>query len=626
MFLKNLVIINFKSCKNLFLNFTDNLPNTFIGQTDSGKSTILKSIGFILDEKNFPLLISEGTDSSDISTTVLEEKEYEDIFNKLNLPVFKRDDNNSIIIIGIFKKQDGDFESNFNDSASNHFKWSIESNSDDEISILRIFNNSIKLGKYFICSKDKEDENLELWNQNQTNLKEYIKKYNISDEDIQNTNQAGRFKNIELFRAIYNKLNTKLNWSEYNDFTAKKDRNFFPSFKYIDWQTITLKGIEELANDTLSSLVEEYDRLLAKEVSKLSSAATTKINSELKSKFDKIRADLANIKSINAKVFYETKKTVSEITVEKENSDGFVKLDSQGDGIKKRIGFAFIKFAALENSDSTLKIKKHLWAFDEPEVHLYPPEKRAFYELIKQLSSGIFQTFISTHSTVFVDKSKLDTIMQAKLVNKYTNISMCSSVIDIYKSLGIKNSDFLFYDIFIAGEGECEEILVPHFYELYFNKSIFEDSIQIINLGGESFWKGNKKLFEQILEDFKDPDECVFYLLDRDTKTPGSNIFLVGAYCLEDSIEDKYWIKLVDEHCGIKLTSQDLSDIRSNLGENANKKFDKLLRDKVFSKNNNYLPSKTNCAKYMKQYINDISGIPNDIINLFEKIKEKINK
>ncbi|MBE3094905.1 MAG: AAA family ATPase, partial [Actinobacteria bacterium] len=517
MFLKKLAIINYKSCKNLILNFIDNLPNTFIGQTDSGKSTILKAIGFLLDEKSCPSLISEGQESSDLSTTIIEEKEYEDVYKKLGLPVFEKEDDCSIIIIGIFNKQNGDFERDFDNTASNHLKWSIDSNLAEEMPILRQFNKSYKSGRYFICAYDKKDEKLELWNQNQNTLKDYRKKFNINEEEIKNVNEAGRFKNIEVFKAIYNKLDTSVQWSEYNDFTTKKDRSIFPSFKYIDWQVITLKGIEELANDALSSMLEEYDKRLEAEATKLSSDATAKINLELKSKFDKIRMDLASIKSINARVFYETKKTVSEITVEKETSDGFVKLDSQGDGIKKRIGFAFIRFAALENIDTTLKLKKHLWAFDEPEVHLYPPEKRDFYELIKQLSKGVFQTFISTHSTVFVDKSSLDTIMQTQLVNKYTNITMCSSVLDIHKSLGIKNSDFLFYDIFIAGEGDSEIILIPHFYELFFGKSIWEDSIQVINLGGEGLWPENKKLFEQILRDFKDPDECVFYLLDRDT-------------------------------------------------------------------------------------------------------------
>jgi putative ATP-dependent endonuclease of the OLD family len=624
MFLKKLAIINYKSCRDLILNFSDNLPNTFIGRTDSGKTTILKAVGFLLGEKIPPNLTTEGQISSDISTTIIDIKEYDDIFKKLDLPVFPKEDAFSIIIIGIFNKQEGDFEGSFNDIASNHLKWSIDSNPKDEFPILIQFNKSNKSGRYFICALDKKDEKLELWNQNQNTLKEHRKKFNVSEEDINNINQAGRFKNIEVFKAIYNKIDTSIQWSEYDGFN-KKDRSVFPSFKYIDWQTITLKGIEELANAALSSVLEEYDKRLAEEASRISSEATNRINLELKSKFDIIRADLASINSINARVFYETKPHVSEITVEKETSDGFVKLESQGDGIKKRIGFAFIRFAASENIDTTLNLKKHIWAFDEPEAHLYPPEKREFYELIKQLSRGVFQTFISTHSTVFVDKSRLDTIMQTQLEDKYTKLSTCSSVLDIHNSLGIKNSDFLFYDFFIVGEGTCEKILIPYFYELFFNRSVWEDSIQVIDLGGESFWTENKKLFEQILTNFKDPKECVFYLLDRDTNTQGSNVFLVGKYSIEDSIDDSYWIKLVDDHCGVKLTQEDLYEIRNKLGPSAENKFEKLLRDKVFNtKSKKYhLPSKTSCAKYMRDYIKDASGIPKDIVKLFESIQRR---
>lgn len=238
MFLKKLAIINYKSCRDLILNFSDNLPNTFIGRTDSGKTTILKALGFLLGEKIPPNLTTEGQISSDISTTIIDIKEYDDIFKKLDLPVFPKEDAFSIIIIGIFNKQEGDFEGSFNDIASNHLKWSIDSNPKDEFPILIQFNKSNKSGRYFICALDKKDEKLELWNQNQNTLKEHRKKFNVSEEDINNVNQAGRFKNIEVFKAIYNKIDTSIQWSEYDGF-GKKDRSVFPSFKYMDWQNLS---------------------------------------------------------------------------------------------------------------------------------------------------------------------------------------------------------------------------------------------------------------------------------------------------------------------------------------------------------------------------------------------------
>jgi len=623
MYLKKIAIINYKSCRDLVLEFNENLPNTFIGQTDTGKSTILKAIGLLLDEKSSLNLLQEGHETSDLSTTPIKTDRYEEIFSMLGIPLFNPGQGKSIVIVGVFQRQEGDFEEDFDEVASNHLKWSIESYSDEEIVLIRQFNDQFPAGRYLICSKDKEDEKKQLWKQNHINLNKLIKEFGISNDDVTNDNEKGRFKNIEKFRAIYNRLATSDQWSNYDDFT-KKDRQFFPIYRYIDWREITLKSVEDMADDTMATVVDQYGRKLRKEAEHLGQEATTKVNEELKKKIGEILSGLPTITAIKAKVFFKTDEKISEISVEKGHSDGSVRLESQGDGVKKQIGFAFMRLGAMEGISDEAKAKKFLWGFDEPEVHLYPPEKRDFYETIKQLSSGVFQTFISTHSTVFVDKSQLETIQKVQLADKYTTVTSCSSVSDVHDSLGIKNSDFLFYDIFIAGEGDSDEILIPHFYKLYFDKSMEDDSIQFVCLGGGRRWTGNKKLFEKIMQDFKDPNDCVYYLLDNDTKASGDNVFLVGQYDLEDSIDDKYWIKLVKNKCGVTLSNQDFKDIRSKLGEESEKKFIKLLRDRVNQDTGkaNYLPSKKDCAQYMTEYITNKDGIPDDIIKMFKEIEK----
>lgn len=625
MFLKKLAIINYKSCKDLVLDFSDKLPNTFIGRTDAGKSTILNAIGLLLDNKVCPNLIKEGQDTSDISTTPLNLDRYKNIFKELGIPFFDSELEKSIILIGVFNKEPGDFEDNFNDNASNHLKWSIENLSQDEVPIMRLFNNQHSSGQYLLCAKDDKAKKAELWKQTQATLNGYKKELSISDEDIINDNKAGRYKNIELFRAVYNRLDTNLQWSNYDDF-SKKDKDFFPIYRYIDWREITLKDVEGMAKDTMSIVIDEYGSKLKESAETLSREATDKVNSELKQKIKDIISGLPSITSIEAKVYFDASSRISEISVIKGTSDGNVRLESQGEGIKKQIGFAFMRLAAYESIKKGVQSKKFLWAFDEPEVHLYPPEKREFYDTIKQLSESVFQTFISTHSTVFVDKSILNTIMQVQLDDKYTTISKCSSVPDVFKILGIKNSDFLFYDFFIACEGDSEEVLIPHFYNLYFGKSIEGDSIQIINLGGDSRWKENKKLFEQMLKDFKNPDESVYYVLDNDTCVQESNVFLVGKFDIEDSIDNKYWINLVKDRCSVTLDNSDFEEIRNSLANNSDKKFYKLLRGKVSrdEEKTNFLPSKKNCALYMIEAITNKNDIPADIIKLFKKI-ESVN-
>ena len=131
-----------------------------------------------------------------------------------------------------------------------------------------------------------------------------------------------------------------------------------------------------------------------------------------------------------------------------------------------------------------------------------------------------------------------------------------------------------------------------------------------------------------MLKDFKDPDESVYYLISKDTCVEDSNVFLVGKFDIEDSISDKYWINLVKDLCGVTLDTSDIEEIRNNLASDSEKKFLKLLRDKVSKDENktDYLPSKKDCALYMAEAITDKNDIPADITKLFKEIESDNSK
>ena len=51
MYLKQIIIINYKSCQRLHITLSKDDPNILIGINDCGKSTILSAIGLLLEEK-----------------------------------------------------------------------------------------------------------------------------------------------------------------------------------------------------------------------------------------------------------------------------------------------------------------------------------------------------------------------------------------------------------------------------------------------------------------------------------------------------------------------------------------------------------------------------------------------
>ena len=162
-----------------------------------------------------------------------------------------------------------------------------------------------------------------------------------------------------------------------------------------------------------------------------------------------------DVESINSKVYFDVREKISDIMVTKTFSDGPIHLENQGEGLKRQIWFSLIKAKADTTTDS---LNKFIWAFDEPETHLYPRAQREFFDTLNKISKGNVQTLISTHSTIFIDKSNLDKINSViQEEGGYSTINSCEDVEAIHSSLNVKNSDFLFHDKFLIVEGDTEQ-------------------------------------------------------------------------------------------------------------------------------------------------------------------------
>jgi predicted ATP-dependent endonuclease of OLD family len=168
---------------------------------------------------------------------------------------------------------------------------------------------------------------------------------------------------------------------------------------------------------------------------------------------------------------------------------------------------------------------------------------------------------ISTHSTLFVDRALLSHITQVSLNLGYTSQSQCTSVDDVFGSLGIRNSDFLFYDRFLVIEGATEQHLIPGLYKKYTGNSLQDDNIQLIQLGGTGNWDISRKLLESALRDFGKAEEQIVWLFDNDFHSKihhqykTSNVFFVGTQDIEDSISSEVWEKVIGESVSTMVES-----------------------------------------------------------------------
>jgi putative ATP-dependent endonuclease of the OLD family len=640
MYLSNILIFNYSCCKCLDLEFQKDDPTVLIGINDSGKSTILGAIGLLLNQGPDFNYSDSTSAKSDLSNTTVPKTEYESQLALKGLPIIPYTEKETIII-GKFVFADEEMNSNIQEKLSNHLLWALEKSEDNSIWIAKIFDANSQMHQDYLLAWDKDvssDCPNELWATKTNDLTKIRKTLGVLDADVENVNNAGRFSNLEQIRAIYSRYQCHPSWTKYK---FKDDVEYFPVYRYLDWNC-SLDDLKSIANDALKSRIDPHLGPLKEMASGLSTAAESDINYELKTITTWLKTDIPNLAAIKTKVHFDVKTIISDIFINKLNSDGDIHLDLQGEGIKRQLWFALIKYASFKAREgSEGSIKKFIWCFDEPETHLYPGAQRGFYDNIKTLSSNTVQAIISTHSTVFVDRSCLTTIKRVQLDGGYTRLANCHNIEDVFSSLQLKNSDFLFYDKFLIVEGDTEEVLIPHLFNLYTGKTLQGQNIQLIKLGGKDKRQENLNILIRVLGDFKKLDGCAFTLLDHDAKFNDvkgpDNVVYLGRQDIEDLFQSKTWVSFIEQVAPYaQITTEEIDSIITRIPcdqeiQREQKFYPRLkahLLNKITEPQKALLwqqyPAKgRKQGEILKNSITQIEHIPQEIKNVFDDIMKE---
>lgn len=642
MYLEKLLIVNYRSCNLVELDFTANEPNVLIGINDCGKSTILKAVENLLSTKPVFNFTKDDKKKNDFSNTRANPEKVNNLFMKLELPPFPYDDK-KCLFIGKFFIEEEELQEDKIASVTPHLLWVLDNIENGVIWAGKIFDENDQTSKDCLLTPDYEENGslVRLYNSGDTDLRAKIKKLEIKTGEIENDNRKGRFKKMELARAIYNRNQLSWHWSDYD--SRPKDA-IFPECRYLDWN-ISLDQLTQFATDVINTKITSQIDVAASFANRQAKKAQQIINEELKSFTALFAPDIPNIIGFKANLSLQVKSQLTDILINKSNTDGDIHLEQQGEGVKRQIWFALIKWKALGTLQEGVTAKRFIWCFDEPETHLYPKAQREFFDLIKSISCGNVQSLISTHSTVFIDRANFNSICKVELLGGYTLLSKCTSVPDIYNALQVKNSDFLFYDKFLIVEGDTEEHLIPELFKIVKKgKSMQNHGIQIINLGGKNKRSQNKLILECILKDFNKEKDRIIYLFDNDVIFDGLTAkelnsvvyFCVGKQDIEDSIPVEIWFNIIqNELPEVSISIDEITQIHSSIPNNKrvnnNQKFYPKLRNALKQKLgedrwhivNDKLPDKGRLsAELLSRYLTDIQHIDSQIIAAIDKLTE----
>lgn len=165
-----------------------------------------------------------------------------------------------------------------------------------------------------------------------------------------------------------------------------------------------------------------------------------------------------------------------------------VLIQNRGAGTQNNLIIALFRLIA------ELKLAGYfIFAMEEPENSLHPKAQRQLLSVIQEISKGS-QVIVTTHSPVFIDRSKYENnILLTRTIKGNTVAKTFDSaqLSQIRTDLGIRASDALLKgggNCAILVEGGTEEDGFPVFMEML-GMSEFKLGIAIINMGGSDFQK-----------------------------------------------------------------------------------------------------------------------------------------
>jgi putative ATP-dependent endonuclease of the OLD family len=244
-----------------------------------------------------------------------------------------------------------------------------------------------------------------------------------------------------------------------------------------------------------------------------------------------------------------------------------------------------------------------IFAMEEPENSLHPKAQRQLLGVIQEISS-VNQVIVTTHSPVFIDRSKYESnilLTRTASGNTIAKVFEPTDIQEVRVDLGIRASDALLKgggNCAVLVEGSTEEDGFPIFLQkLGFSE--FELGIAIIKMGGSDYPK--VRGICSLLKSYDIP--CVV-VLDKDAQQTSDDllrqpldlpnlkkVFVLSKGTIEDYYPTAVVAKIINEHLAptTPITAEELETEKS--GKDRLKHFGKIMHQHQAGESIEYLKS-----------------------------------
>nr|WP_288833475.1 ATP-binding protein [uncultured Flavobacterium sp.] len=517
MYLQRLILENFRSYKNIEIDFVDNL-NVIIGKNDIGKSTILEALDIFFGEEKIKINYSD-----------------KNVFNGDHISIrccFKVDTSKEYLI-------DTDVKTNLKDE--------FLLNENNELEIKKVWDCSkgkitaASLKTFLICYYPSEFSNKPLPTLKIEELKKVLEKEDIAFalSELQNNNQLknldtgldigpydpdtdkkvpiefDRRKRAEIRKAIYSVSNLEKIARIEMPIDKEDGKNIWESLSkdlplYFLFQSDRVnKDTDKEVQDPLKVITKRAIETVAdklEEVTKLIKESAEKIGEETIEKLKEMNPELAKVlkPDVSTKA-WDTLFSFSFI------GDDNIPMNKRGSGVRRLITLNYFRAEAERKNKENKSI---IYAIEEPETAQHPDHQNLLINALNELAQkDNYQVILTTHSPEIAKQLKNENLIfidkkdgENYLVKDNQKLKAITNTLGLTSYIG---------KLVICLEGTNDlnfltnlNKYIPEFKEII---DLEKEKIRIIPMGGSS-------LINWVDKEYLEGSNVIeFHLYDRDT-------------------------------------------------------------------------------------------------------------
>lgn len=441
--------------------------------------------------------------------------------------------------------------------------------------------------------------------------------------DILVEGRLNKNEKVELLEQYKQSVPTQEDWILVPASAVKDKLPRFERYRAIDYQTP-----ESFVQKTLrivyeSAIFEESEegqpRYLIEPLRKVNDLARQKMNGKIGELLSFVQRYIPEVREIEYDPTIDFTSGLKPGVFQINEGLGFHQLSKKGDGTKRRMLMAVVDWdrqVQLEQTGSRPVIR----GYDEPDTNLHYEAQRRMYRAISDIANhegSQTQVIICTHSLTMIDRAPAKAIGLLKRKNGATQVEFLKTDEEgeieeflnlLAGQLGITNTMLFYERCYIIVEGETEELAVPLLYRRLYSRSMLDDGIRVINIGGHGAWLPFLRLLG------KNRQEITLSLLDTDAKKESlvklaaagfskayvdSQSYWIGTKEFEDAFSDEAWCLCLNtvypRRDGFEWTGRDLQPLRQQAA-NRHRACDKFS-EQLVSLVKNDAASGTSCTK-----------------------------